>query len=375
MRKLLGKYGILLALALIIFTSCDRTKKKTAEEPQGPVVIAYIEGGETLDAARIEADKLTHINYASATVKDGKATLSDTENIKVLTGLKTDYPNLKVLISVAARDWAKSFGESPLTPDIARGFAKTVVDIVKTNDLDGVDINWGYPVAANLKDTLSNTGLGASFLKAIVAVREELNALEKETEKTYKLSCAVEASSNYIQNAGMQEAQQHLDFINVMAYNFQDAKVAINQAGLHPSDKYNIRKAASVVIEEYMKAGVTADKLVLGMPFYGNVYQVKKNSQTGLGDPVVKMTGTKGYTFIKDSLINKNEYFRYWDNAAQAPYVYNFYKSELITYDDEESVKAKCQYVKDNKLAGVMFWEYNSDPKGFLLAAVNQALK
>ena len=379
MKSLFGKFTCLFTLALVaLLPSCDRTKK-TVEEAAGPAIIAYIDGSSSLDASKIAANKVTHINYAFANIKDGKAYFAnesvDVENLKKLNGLKADNPKLKVLISVAARDWLKSFSGTPLTDDVAKVFAKSVVDIIKANDLDGVDINWGYPVAANLKDTISSSGLSSNFIKAIVSVREELNALEKETEKTYKLSCAVETDAAYIANAGMKDAQQHLNFINVIAYNYQDAKIAIHQASLNLSDKYNTRKAANIAIEDYINMGVSPEKLVMGIPFYGNVYRVKKNSAAGIGDPVVEKIGSKGYTFIKDSLINQKEYFRYWDNVAQAPYVYNFYKSELVTYDDEESVRVKCEYIKDYDLAGVMFWEYGSDPKGFLLGAINQTLK
>ena len=38
--------------------------------------------------------------------------------------------------------------------------------------------------------------------------------------------------------------------------------------------------------------------------------------------------------------------------------------------DDEESVKLKCEFVKRRGMAGVMFWEYSSDPKLYLLNAV-----
>ena len=59
----------------------------------------------------------------------------------------------------------------------------------------------------------------------------------------------------------------------------------------------------------------------------------------------------------------------------QAPYLFNFYKGVFGTYDDEESVKEKCQYVLDNKMGGVMFWEYSSDPKEYLLNEINKVLK
>ncbi len=78
---------------------------------------------------------------------------------------------------------------------------------------------------------------------------------------------------------------------------------------------------------------------------------------------------------LKDSIINKNGYKAYRDKKAKAPYLYNAAEKKFITYEDEQSVREKCQFVLANKLAGVMFWEYNSDPKEYLLDEVNKNLK
>lgn len=378
MKSLFYNINFLFILALIvILPSCNKTRQ--VEEPQGPAVIAYVEGEKALDASKIDANKVTHINYAFAHIKDGKAYLADETtdvgNIKKLLELKANNPKLKILISVAAREWSKGFAVSPLTDETVKAFANSVTEIIKANDLDGIDINWGYPVATNTKDTVNSNGLSINLAKLTTALRENLTALEGETEKAYKLSYAVGTDSTYIANAGFSKIQQQLDFLNVIAYDNQDDKIAIHQSSLYPSDKYKIRKAASVTIQEYIKSGVSPQKLILGIPFYGKVYKVKKNSQTGIGDPVVEKAGIKGFTFIKDSLINQKEYYRYWDNEAQAPYVYNFYNSTLVTYDDEDAVEAKCRYAKDNNLGGIMFWEYGSDPKEYLLDVINKALR
>ncbi len=42
----------------------------------------------------------------------------------------------------------------------------------------------------------------------------------------------------------------------------------------------------------------------------------------------------------------------------------------FITYDDEKSIKEKCQYIKKNNLAGAMFWEYDDDKKEYLLDVI-----
>ena len=62
---------------------------------------------------------------------------------------------------------------------------------------------------------------------------------------------------------------------------------------------------------------------------------------------------------------------RYWDAAAKAPYLYNAEKKILVSYEDEESLAVKCDYILSNRLGGVMFWEYSGDPKGVLLRTID----
>ncbi|HRD43814.1 MAG TPA: glycosyl hydrolase family 18 protein, partial [Ferruginibacter sp.] len=60
---------------------------------------------------------------------------------------------------------------------------------------------------------------------------------------------------------------------------------------------------------------------------------------------------------------------------SQAPYLFNAESKSFITYDDEESVKIKCDYIKKHKLGGAMFWEYFSDSKLYLLKVINEEFK
>ncbi len=123
-------------------------------------------------------------------------------------------------------------------------------------------------------------------------------------------------------------------------------------------------------VKAFMAAGVPADKIVVGMGFYGKGWEMQSNDNNGLYKKTIKPMRNGGYTFLKDSLINKNGFVRYWDEKARAPYIFNKEKKVFISYDDEQSVKEKCKYVKDHKLAGVMFWEYNSDKKEYLLKTI-----
>ena len=78
---------------------------------------------------------------------------------------------------------------------------------------------------------------------------------------------------------------------------------------------------------------------------------------------------------IKPNLENKDGFNRYWDSVSCAPYLYNKKKNIFITYDDEESLARKCEYIRRNKLRGVMFWEYQSDYDSKLLNVLYKGIK
>jgi chitinase len=77
---------------------------------------------------------------------------------------------------------------------------------------------------------------------------------------------------------------------------------------------------------------------------------------------------------LKEKYINKNGFKRYWDRSARAPYLWNPYSRQFITYEDEKSIKKKCHYVKKKKLGGVMFWEFHDDYQNKLLKTIYKSL-
>ena len=66
---------------------------------------------------------------------------------------------------------------------------------------------------------------------------------------------------------------------------------------------------------------------------------------------------------------------RYWDEKASVPFLYNAQQQIFISYEDPQSLAAKCRFVLSQGLGGVMFWEYSNDPSGTLLRAINDSLR
>lgn len=360
----------------IVFVACLATG--FAPKNEKPVVIGYVAGYNGLiDIEKIDAARLTHINYAFVDIKDNKAWLhneaTDTVNFRLLNLLKKKNPSLKLMISIGGWSWSKNFSDATLTESSRKAFAESSAAIVGNYDLDGVDIDWEYPNMRGDGNTFRPEDK-QNYTLMFQAIREELNKLERVTGKKYLLTTAVGGFAAFISNTEMDKAQQYLDYINLMTYDYSWG-TAGHHTNLYPSASYENENSAHKAVTEFMKAGVPASKLVMGIAFYGKGGIVSTADNNGLNQKYAAGARGSGYTYIKDSLVNQKGFVAYWDENARAPYLFNRETKHFITYDDERSVKEKCLYVKENKMGGVMFWEYSSDPKGYLLNTINDVLK
>ena len=51
----------------------------------------------------------------------------------------------------------------------------------------------------------------------------------------------------------------------------------------------------------------------------------------------------------------------FWDDVSKAPYGYNAAEKLFATFDNQRSLTLKTNYVVDQKLNGIMFWELSQD--------------
>jgi chitinase len=372
--------SIPLFLIALFFTlsSCAEKPEETTTSKE-KVIIGYVPGFRgVLNDLEIDATKLTHINYAFVDVQDSMAWLTnittDTVNFRILNKLKEVNPDLRILISIGGWTWSGNFSDATLTPQSREKFARTSADIVVDYDLDGVDIDWEYP---NLPgdNNVHRPEDKQNYTLMFEALRKELDERTKETGKYYELTTAVGAFYAYIENTEMDKASEYLDYVNLMTYDFYTSgERAGHHSNLYPPEDYEKDASAHKAVQQFLEAGVPAEKLVLGLPFYGRSWFMESGENRGINMPVRSVTRGGGYTYIRDSLVNKKGFVRYWDEKAQAPYLFNSETNQLITYDDEESVKLKVEYVIENNMAGLMFWQYASDPKEYLLDVINAHL-
>jgi len=378
--------GIILMLFLVSsvkkYQAVVYTANNTAFADKKPIVIGYVGGyrgivrTDSIDAARLGV-----INYAFVDIKDNRAWLhngrTDDVNLKNLVGLKAKNPALKIVISIGGWTWSKHFSDAVLTDTSTQNFTESAISMVAKYKLDGIDIDWEYPNMIGDSNVYRPEDK-QHYTTLFKYLRKGLDSLSKITKQPYLVTLAAGASPQFIENTEMDKVQEYADYINLMTYDFTDVPdtTIIHHTNLFLPKDAPKQRSADLAVQQFMAADVPANKLVMGIAFYGHAAEMRSNDNYGLNRKVTKRVPVGGFTYINDSLINGNRgYVRYWDTAAQAPYLYNEARKIFITYDDEQSVKAKCNYVLQHKLGGVMFWEYFSDRKEYLLKTIDETLK
>nr|ABO15008.1 chitinase [Bacillus amyloliquefaciens] len=303
-------------------------------------------------------------------------------NFKQLLKLKKNHPHLKTFISVGGWSWSNRFSDVAADPQQRENFAASAVNFLRKYGFDGIDLDWEYPLSAGLLGNSTRPEDKRNYTLLLQDVREKLDAAEAKDGKKYLLTIASGASPEYVSNTELDKIAETVDWINIMTYDFNGGWQSISahnaplfydpkakEAGVPNAETFNIEST----VKRYKEAGVKADKLVLGTPFYGRGWsncEPADNGEYQKCGPAKEGTWEKGvfdFSDLEKNYINKNGYKRYWNDRAKVPFLYNAENGNFITYDDEESYGYKTDLIQSNGLSGAMFWDFSCDSKQTLL--------
>lgn len=282
-------------------TAVPTTPPTPTSEPKPAFrVVGYITDWG-VPVAETQVDKLTHINYAFALPRtDG--TIDFPANAWKMQGYvaMAHAKDIKVLISVGGWGLDKEFEAFAASPELRKVFVKSLMDYVDSNQLDGADIDWEYPIPG--KST-------HNFRALMHELRVELDARKK------LLTAAVAA---YGENADgvTGDIFPLLDFVNVMAY--------ADEGAHHSTYDLSVR-----ALDYWQGRGLDPNKTVLGVPFYG-------------------MPGDVPYRKIVGS------------DAAAAQTEFSRYLGSDVGYNGLTTMRKKTILAME-RASGVMVWTINDD--------------
>ncbi|KAH7146557.1 glycoside hydrolase superfamily [Dactylonectria macrodidyma] len=336
--------------------------------------------GRNYQPADLPASEISHVLYsflnlrADGTVYTGDSyadlekhydgdSWSDTGTnaygcVKQLYLLKKSNRQLKVMLSIGGWTWSTNFAAAASTEATRATFATSSVTLMKDWGFDGIDIDWEYP---------ADETEAANMVLLLQAVRNELDsyAAQYASGHHFQLSIAAPAGSTNYEKLHLTELGNILDHVNLMGYDYSGSwdSTSGHSANLYANaDKPNTTPFnTDTTINAYIDGGVTANKLVLGMPIYGRSFE----ANSGIGE-VFSGVGTGSWeagVWDYKALPRAGATVEF-DDVAQAYYSYDSTTQELISFDTPDMVQKKVSYLQGLGLGGSMFWEASADKNG-----------
>lgn len=393
MKKALLKTLCFTMLTPFVFSSLGGIKTTSAltnEAQYKSVGYFYQENGDILN---IDVTKITHLNYSFGLIyhdevgnqqnvprDDSKlhtVYLPDKvkADLELIPELKKKNPDLKILLSIGGWD-CRGFSGAASTAETREIFTNSCLEIMNTYNLDGIDIDWEYPVNGGWGVIDSKPEDKENYTLLLQAIRDKIG-----DDKL--LTIAGAANKNFLSDwTEFDKILPILDYINVMTYDYAYGSCYHNSA-LYASKEFPTAVASDdyntdYIINNYINAGADPANLNMGVPFYAKIPQVVHTPAMDwdLGHTVttpyftmdeIEAMGNPGgdYSNLVENFINKNGFTRQWDDDAKVPYLSVKDKDGvdrfITSYEDEESLGYKTDYIKKNGLGGVMFWEFAGD--------------
>jgi chitinase len=163
-------------------------------------------------------------------------------------------------------------------------------------------------------------------------------------------------------------SKQYLDYINLMTYSMATGN-SYYQNALYKSSKGATLTSCSIdeSVKLYNSYGIENAKILVGIPFYLTV-------QTGSGGPGSKVGTGKSiwYNQLDTTYAVSDTMKEYFDEECGVPYRYDAVNQIFVSFDNEKSIKRKCEYINALGLAGIMYWQYGQDVDDQLSNAIGK---
>ena len=307
----------------------------------------YFETMEIIFAAFALADKKGNL------IKH-PSTINCLENIEKHLKSGARQHGCWILLSIGGGGQSDEFVDIAATEESRILFSRNVVEILNKYQLDGIDIDWETPTLAQAS--------------TFTLLMKELHKQIKANNPHHLLTTPITGGRWQPPCYDLYNSINYLDYVNMMTYGMTNNNKHYHNP-LFPSTKDRTLETCSIdeSVKIFNELGVPTNKLIAGLAYYG-MSQTKDESGKWISSK------SFGYTQIKEKL-EEGSFVEYYDVECEQPYALDSNEQIFVSYDNQRSIIAKCQYAERKGLAGVMYWQHGQDKTGDLTRAIKKSFK
>eukprot|EP00929_Paragymnodinium_shiwhaense_P030579 TRINITY_DN172_c0_g2_i1.p1 TRINITY_DN172_c0_g2~~TRINITY_DN172_c0_g2_i1.p1 ORF type:complete len:455 (+),score=78.79 TRINITY_DN172_c0_g2_i1:644-2008(+) len=370
----------------------------------------------------IQADKITHINYAFALIHSQTFEIRHFEDNDVsnwgvgawetpchaqgagcskglyeqVNELKITYPHLKTLISIGG--WSfnmKPSDDSANTQRMMRKdpgwnefifsdmvstsanrakFIQSSLHFCRTWGFDGLDLDWEYPGYEGRGGRAADK---ANFVLLLQELREAFDAEVVPVGKEKLLLTAAVGIGPETATAAydVPALDRYLDMINLMTYDMYGCWT-VDAVGIHsqlhagPDDKFGpdaVPLSGAWAVDWWINQGARAEKLLLGIASYSRSYTLASAAAgqgpgapaTGCGEAQPYMNTPGTAAYYEMRKLIQEGAVATFDSERCGAYLQK--GSLWMGYDDENTMRCKAAYIHEKGLLGGLLWDLPED--------------
>ena len=303
--------------------------------------------------------------------------------------LKQSNPQLKTLLVIGGWNFNnpqdpqgngqltyRLFSQMVAEPSYRAEFIQSAIQFAKHYSFDGFEIDWEYPGDLTRGGSVNDFENLQIFLKEC---SEAFSKIDPPLILSYAAPAfvpkAVTLKNNEEFFAWLAKCSPYLHRITLMCYDyhgpFNESKLTGANAPLKKDTHPNSLLYIEHTLTQALKAGVPADKIILGIPTFGHSFagvDFAKNDylpgrpfqSAGPPGPSTQQKGLLAYYEIAD-LIQRQKLNFAVDPTTQTAIAYNSALKQWISFDTPETTKLKAELAKKKNLKGIVFWSLNMD--------------
>lgn len=335
-------------------------------------------------------------------------------NFEQLAELKAKYPGLRPIMSLGGYTGSRFFSDAAATAQSRADFVSSCIDLFVKGNLpglapgagrgifDGFDLDWEYPGNDNGQPGNHFSPADAhNYVLLVQEFRRELDRLSRVSHQRYRLTAELPAGVKNATDVDAAALAAQLDDAVIMDYDFQGPWTRQGPTGFDsnlfsspqaPDTAQQPRISVDSTVNYYLRRGVPARKIVIGVPYYGHGWTgVAAGSNDGLYQPAtgpapspdVTAQGTvlpgldggdpSGTTDYYE-LVNQPGYTWHTDLRSGATWLYNPTTQTFWSMGNPTEVLAKALYVDVRGLAGASIWDLSADYRNQLTGALTRGL-